>query len=661
MKIEYVNNYLSIKNFSPVTLKDFSIITGLNGSGKTHFLKGLSQGSFKINDFSHQEIVYYDYNDFIVKRVAISNSANSVIDKYSNLVIDKNNRLKEIILDLVMNLPNKIDKALYLFYSLGCYDKETLFNNESDIELLKIIKKEHSIDFETALLNQRNGFSNEFKDLINHVNSKSRLTEILEIDHDYLFKKYQDFLRDVSARIRESKEFPNYLADKISKQGIKNAITSDDYESPTFILDELINSEKIYHLKSKTNKFNLYLNETQDENNSCLNKEEFIELNGEYPTKKINQVLNEFDCNGYFLETRYTNDRFGIAKKDIGVNIVLKSKKNDFVVTFDSLSSGEKTLIALSLLIHKARKNKILPKVLLLDEIDSSLHPSMIKRLISVIETIFVKEQGLKVIIATHSPTTIALAPYEAIYQIDKNNLKKIASPLDKDRAIRILTEGFASLSKNESKLSIQYNVSQTNLPVLFTEGITDKIILENAWKKLYDDAKMPFYIQDCFCADVLYTLLKRGDDGKDGIFTQYGDKKFLGLFDFDGKGYESWNGIKWSNHIEKDPYKCLSKTNDNNGYILLLPVPKNEIKHQVLNEEGNHFGNKSILPIELLFFGVECLKKYYKKNSIVGGGSEIKFSWKKRSLAEKTANLNKEDFINFIPLFDKIKEIIKY
>jgi len=58
---------------------------------------------------------------------------------------------------------------------------------------------------------------------------------------------------------------------------------------------------------------------------------------------------------------------------------------------------------------------------LLLDEVDASLHPSMIKNLLDVIEKIFLKN-GCKVILATHSPTTVALAPEESIYEISKQD-----------------------------------------------------------------------------------------------------------------------------------------------------------------------------------------------------------------------------------------------
>lgn len=64
--------------------------------------------------------------------------------------------------------------------------------------------------------------------------------------------------------------------------------------------------------------------------------------------------------------------------------------------------------MALVASIYKSSSDGAFPDILLLDELDASLHPSMIKNMIGVIEDIFL-EQGIKVILVTHSPSTIAL------------------------------------------------------------------------------------------------------------------------------------------------------------------------------------------------------------------------------------------------------------
>jgi hypothetical protein len=190
--------------------------------------------------------------------------------------------------------------------------------------------------------------------------------------------------------------------------------------------------------------------------------------------------------------------------------------------------------------------------------------------------------------LVSHSPTTIASAPEDSIYVMSKSGLNRVEKKSKSD-ALAILTEGFATINDLEPTLSIEYNISKTDLPVLFTEGITDKIIIETAWGKLYPENVMPFYVQDCFDASFLANLFRRGYDGKDGIFVTQSNQILVALFDFDEEGYNSWNGLsKLSEHIETNPKNGLMRKNaEGNGYAMLLPVPNNtSIERQVIKKE---------------------------------------------------------------------------
>ena len=39
MNLKFLEEHLSIKQFNDVELKDFTVLTGLNGSGKSHLLQ----------------------------------------------------------------------------------------------------------------------------------------------------------------------------------------------------------------------------------------------------------------------------------------------------------------------------------------------------------------------------------------------------------------------------------------------------------------------------------------------------------------------------------------------------------------------------------------------------------------------------------------------
>jgi len=85
------------------------------------------------------------------------------------------------------------------------------------------------------------------------------------------------------------------------------------------------------------------------------------------------------------------------------------------------------------------------PKLLLLDEIDAPLHPSMAKTLLDTVLHKLGDVQGLHVIMATHAPSTVAVAPADSIY-VMKNGVPGLHKS-SKDEAISALTIGVPTLS----------------------------------------------------------------------------------------------------------------------------------------------------------------------------------------------------------------------
>jgi hypothetical protein len=88
-----------------------------------------------------------------------------------------------------------------------------------------------------------------------------------------------------------------------------------------------------------------------------------------------------------------------------------------------------------------------MPDLILLDEVDAPLHPSMVLSLLRTIENVIVGQYGRKVIMATHSPSTVALAPEESVYLMDPSTreLHKVT----RDAAMKSLTVGVPVLSIN--------------------------------------------------------------------------------------------------------------------------------------------------------------------------------------------------------------------
>ena len=137
----------------------------------------------------------------------------------------------------------------------------------------------------------------------------------------------------------------------------------------------------------------------------------------------------------------------------------------NLIINFEDLSSGEKILMALVTLVYKQSTSGTFPDLVLLDEIDASLHPSMTQNMLSVLQSVFV-ERETKVIMVTHSPSTIALVPEESIFVVNRTGVNKLEKRT-RSAALSILTEGFATL---EEGLLVFDRSTVSNLSIL-TEG----------------------------------------------------------------------------------------------------------------------------------------------------------------------------------------------
>jgi energy-coupling factor transporter ATP-binding protein EcfA2 len=171
-----------------------------------------------------------------------------------------------------------------------------------------------------------------------------------------------------------------------------------------------------------------------------VSDEEFLERYGEEPWEFVNRILAEarldfeIDHPIEYSTTKFTPQ---LRKTTSGVEL-----------QFNELSSGERILMSFAFCLYYSldiRQIVQRPKLLLLDEIDAPLHPSMSRQLVDTIQKSLVNEQGVNVILATHLPSTVAVAPEEAVYVMrpDEPGLHKIG----KRQAIAVLTSEIPTLS----------------------------------------------------------------------------------------------------------------------------------------------------------------------------------------------------------------------
>lgn len=205
------------------------------------------------------------------------------------------------------------------------------------------------------------------------------------------------------------------------------------------------------------NEFNQFRSERKGKTINFLQEDEFIQVNGNPPWEIINNII----------ETATLDYMFDVPN-DYDPNITYQpkfiKKSTGDSVQISELSSGEKILISLAFALYNKDYVNQIPNLILLDETDASLHPSMAKQYLKILKDVFVKDLGIKVIITTHSPSTVALADEQDIFVVE--NSEQRIRKCSKDEALSVLTAGVPSLSINyenrkqvfvESPLDVKY------------------------------------------------------------------------------------------------------------------------------------------------------------------------------------------------------------
>jgi energy-coupling factor transporter ATP-binding protein EcfA2 len=555
MELVFKKEHRSIKQFEPISIADFSIITGLNGSGKTHLLQAIETGAVEISNIPSNEIIYYNYFDFSLnydvpplttgnRQQTTSISKNTSKDNFAKkssalsqrLTKERNEILQGYkvlpqglsqIEDNFLHWAQNSDHFIWSEEELSSYKdllKTEDFTSDPNGSFVKLSEKAESVFQSTGLIPKISDFE-LLKNLIpkcqilqffKQVGYNSSLLDWSEKDLENYFLYCQnnpDFnIWDDSAKTHLSQGFinlimsiqespnsfvainehsllnfrreglevfadlENFLNEKMPTNSLKmlkglsgkNGVFSPlPSESGFLDLYQLSLEEKQYQITKKQNDFNRYLKAKDDPSVSFLDDDQFIKANGESPVSMLNEALRVYDCNGYEFKASQIPDQIGIDFNSHNIHIQLFNKKKGYSTDINSLSSGERTLLALTFYVYKLKfKKRLVASILLLDEIDSSLHPFMSQRLVDVLYTLFHQQLGLKIILCTHSPSTVAFAPCEdSLYVMKAEGDQKLIMS-SKDAALKELTHGVPSFSVNyenrrqifvESKFDVEY------------------------------------------------------------------------------------------------------------------------------------------------------------------------------------------------------------
>ena len=198
-----------------------------------------------------------------------------------------------------------------------------------------------------------------------------------------------------------------------------------------------------------------------------LSDQDFVGRYGPPPWSLLDETLKLIGLEYHFDPPVGTED-------DLPYEPRLLHDETGAAVTLAQLSSGEKTLMAVAMTLYTGSRlgEAIeLPRVLLLDEADASLHPSMVASLLHVLNDLFVGRHGVRVIMTTHSPSTVALAPEQALYTMRRSPRPRLRRAA-RDEALKNLTVGVPTLSvstDNRRQVFVESEYDEECYQALFT------------------------------------------------------------------------------------------------------------------------------------------------------------------------------------------------
>lgn len=243
-------------------------------------------------------------------------------------------------------------------------------------------------------------------------------------------------------------------------------VTRDEFVSffPKYLLE---NEDRIPHILSKV--FLEYRLAEIDLKSRDYRPDKILESLGAKPWQVVREIIQEsklpFEIND--PEGLFLFDQF---------HLKLTHRQTRDNVDFGDLSSGEKVLISLAFYLFSSQEKNTFPKLLLLDEPDAHLHPSMSKQFLDVIKNILVDKYGVQVIMTTHSPSTVVLAPDDAIYEmaLDEPRIRKGSS---KSHLVSLLTSGLVLVSEGAKYLLVEDEADKVFYSDIFNELLAADLV----------------------------------------------------------------------------------------------------------------------------------------------------------------------------------------
>lgn len=495
--LNFKKNHLSINDFESVSIPDFTVITGVNGSGKTHLLrsiecKAIASDAIRATKRGDRQIAYFNWQN-----LSPSNDGSTTEDG----VKEEEKRL-EYRFNSSVNVQNaKSAAANFLTKALG--------KPMQNINLSQLLEYSAATSKKTEGQTQLSEEISDKLKLILMDYDRPILEEVLQADPQVTRYSSQSLQKPIAAMT--CAEFTSIFHNRWGRAKIFDQSLSLLF---TNYRNALVRNKLIQ----------LQCRETGKSSQTYFTDEDFSLRYGPPPWDMVNETLARINLDFEVTcpdEHSYSEFR-----------ITLRKKSTHTPVKFSDLSSGEKILTSLALCSYYANDDRQIletPSILLLDEVDASLHPQMARKFIEIARDVICKQLKCKVIITTHSPSTISFCEEDSIYAIQNSTGSHKLIKTSKNEAITSLCHGVPTLA-----------ISYHGRRQVFVESPTDM----EAYSQIYQS------IRDTITSERSLAFISPGIRGKDGDqntgravvkkvvseLRQSGAESVFGLIDWDGE-----------------------------------------------------------------------------------------------------------------------------
>jgi len=432
MKLTFHRPHGSLVPLPPLELPAFTLITGINGTGKTHLLRAIGDRAVTIEGIADhgREINYFDGASLITPEMGVFESA--TLQQELRNVADTaraafNQQAEAIVIAARdANVPASLLGDARALARLTLADLNGIMGDQTNAQLAldKIAKATEAVSAGMYRLLTAAGMSDQIKAVLQRNDTPLALVDqrIVDASIDPKWGAVHLFQQSF-ARL-----FVAYRDLQIRNRVMKSARDEGDLEAKPLTKDEF---ESRYNIP---------------------------------PWDALNATLSDAGLD-FRVEPPdpYSNTSYFFN---------LRKASTNAQVSLAQLSSGEKILMSLATCLYYARDSRQIstfPKVLLLDEVDAPLHPQMARHFLRAITETLVGKYGISVIATTHSATTVALADEQSLYVMKPNQPGLYKTT--KNEALHVLMAGVPSLS-------IGYDGRRQ----VFVESETDARVLEQVY-----------------------------------------------------------------------------------------------------------------------------------------------------------------------------------